>query len=48
LNPERRAQLDQEALDFFRDSALADGRIVWRLGYLLTRADKVSSTSRLG
>lgn len=48
LNAERRAQLDLEALDFFSASELADGRVVWRLGYLLTRAVKVGSTSRLG
>jgi ubiquinone/menaquinone biosynthesis C-methylase UbiE len=48
LNAERQAQLDRAALDFFRASALADGRIAWRLGYLLTRASKVSTVSRLG
>lgn len=48
LNAERQAQLDHAALDFFRASALADGRIAWRLGYLLTRATKVSTVSRLG
>jgi 2-polyprenyl-6-hydroxyphenyl methylase/3-demethylubiquinone-9 3-methyltransferase len=48
LNAERRAQLDQEALDYFSAFELADGRVIWRVGYLLTRATKLTSTSRLG
>ena len=48
LHAERRAQLDADALDFFNASALSDGRVAWQLGYLLTRAVKVSTVSRLG
>ena len=48
LNAERRFQLDQEAVACFSASALADGHVNWRLGYLLTRAVKVSTVSRLG